>query len=407
MRILDDDLGLISEASEVISETMDFETIINPASWQSPGDYYQTMPARTRAVVDHVAEHDRRLKKQLREEVYPEFVRTGGIQLWESANQKYIEQLQQKRLYSGKVACADATVAPYNSVSLIGAQIGISRVAYQGGTSQFITNLLQWGMAVPRNISARDVVNAMRSRGDELKDKLSNVFVYAISLYMERKVLLDTGPDIFKLIQGTAFPYEMLVGSGTHHTMQSCLNLLGELIDDGNYACIVSNDSHRDLLTFGIGLEAGEYLVTDSGEEVLESFLHGNGTRDGAHYTDTKISKYKDQAGKTLSQKEVFENFRKQHGSKVVRGLLRAHRLSAPYVFYCNADKLQEAVHIMLADAQNSGPRGFPLLVDIADQYCSGAFRAGEYSQFMNAEFARASGGSIMYQSERTTRNKG
>ena len=102
MRILDDDLGLISEASDIISENIDFETIVNTASWQSPGDYYQTMPARTRAVIDHVAEHDRNLKEELRNDVYPEFVRSGSIQIWERANQKYIEQIQQKRLYAGR-----------------------------------------------------------------------------------------------------------------------------------------------------------------------------------------------------------------------------------------------------------------------------------------------------------------
>jgi hypothetical protein len=407
MRILDDDVGLIEEASGIIAENIEFENIVNPASWQSPGDYYQTMPARTRAVIDHVAEHDRKLKEELRNTVYPEFVRSGDIQIWERANQEYIEQIQQKRLYSGKVMCADATVAPYNSISLVGAQIGVSRVAYQGGTSQFVTNLLQWGMAVPRNVSAKDVVNAMRSRGEDLKEKLSNVFIYTVSLYMERKVLIDSGPGIFKLIQGTAFPYEMLVGSGRHYTMQICLDLLAQLIDDGNYACIVSNDSHRDLLTFGIGLEAGEYLVTHSGTEVLEDFLYGKGARGSAHYTDTKNPKYRDEAGNPLSPKELFDRFQKRHGAKVVRGLLRAHRLSAPYVFYCNRDKLHEAVHTLLADAQHSGPRGFPLLVDIADQYCSGAFRAGEYTDFMNAEFARASSGSLIYQSERTTRSKG
>lgn len=406
MNTLEDDLSAIAEASEVIAETLDFDSVVDPANWQSPGEYYQSMPALTRAVIDQVTEDDRVIRRELRETVYPEFLRTGEIKCWERANPDYIKQLQQKRLYPGKVVCADATVAPYNSLSLIGAQIGVSRVSYQGGTSQFVTNLLQWGVTMPRNITTHDIVNALRSRGVELKEKLSNVFIYTVSLYMERRVLLSTGPDSFKLIQGTAFPYEMLVGSGRHHTMQTCLNLLGDLFDDGNYACIVSNDSHRDLLTFGIGLEAGEYMVIDEGTDVLEVFLNGDGTSGGAHYTDTKIDKYRDEKGRSMSQKEVFGRFQREYGPKVVRGLLRAHKLGAPYVFYCNADRLHEAVHTLLADAEHTGARGFPLLVDLADQYCSGAFRAGEYTSFMNAEFARASGGSVMYQSERTTRDR-
>jgi hypothetical protein len=406
MNVLED-VSAVAEASEVMAETLNFDNIIDPANWQSPGDYYQNMPATSRAVINQVSEDDRVLKRELREEIYPELIKSGELKFWERANQNYIKQLQQKRLYPGKVVCADATVAPYNSLSMIGAQIGVSRVSYQGGTSQFVTNLLQWGMTMPRNITARDVVNALRSRGVELKEKLSNVFIYTISLYMERKVLLNTGPDTFKLIQGAAFPYEMLAGSGRHHTMQTCLNLLGDLIDDGNYACIVSNDSHRDLLTLGLGLEAGEYIITDSGTDVLNLFLNGDGTSGGAHYTDTPIDKYRDENGEKISQKQLFNRFKDKYGPRVVRGLLRANKLSAPYVFYCNEDKLHEAAHMLLADAEHTGARGFPLLIDFADQYCSGAFRASEYTNFLNAEFARASGGSVMYQSERTTRDKG
>jgi len=403
--ILEDGLADMVEASELVAETLDFDSVVNPANWLSPGDYYQIMPAATQAVAEQVVEDDKRLHGQLRDVFFPKLLETGELKSWRKVNQRYIRQLQQKRLYTGKVICADATVAPYNGLSVVGAQIGVSKVSYQGDTSQFVTNLLQWGVTMPRDINAQDVVNALRSRGNELKEKLSNVFIYTVALYMERKVLLDTGPDNFKLIQGTMFPHEMLSGSGKHHTMQSCLNLLGQLIDDGNYACIVSNDSHRNLLTLGIGLDAGEYIVTAEGTDVLEGFLSGDAERGGAHYADTKIDKYRDEYGNKLSQKDLFIRFQKKYGPRVVQGLLRPHKLSAPRVFYCNADKLDEAVHILLADAEHSGARGFPLLIDFADQYCSGAFRAGEYTNFMNAQFARASGGSVMYQSERSTRD--
>jgi hypothetical protein len=253
---------------------------------------------------------------------------------------------------------------------------------------------MHWGKELPRQTSAADIAQALRSRGKDLKDKLPNVFLYALSLYKERQVLLDTPPGTFKLIQGTIFPYEMLVGSGKQFTMRTCLKLLGDLIDDGNYATIVSHEADRDTILFGTALEAGEYIVVGTGTDLLREF------EDRAHYTTTPIAEY---GGK--SQKELFEEFRRRYGPKVVQGVLRAHRMSRPYIFYCNADRLEEAVHTLLADAANTGARGFPLLIDLADQYCSGAFRAGEYTSHLNAEFARASGGSMMYQSERSTRD--
>lgn len=382
------------EVEETFAANISFGNIISAANWQPPGEYYQTMPASARAAVSEVVESDERLRQELRHIYFPALKRQGTLKLWERANPRYLRALQERRIFSGQVFAADATVAKYETLSLVGAQIAVSRVSYQGSTGQIVSNIMHWGKELPRQTTAADIAAAIRSRGKELKNKINNEFLYAIALYKEREVLLESPKDSFKLIQGTIFPKELLAGSGTQHTMEICFALLGALIDEGNYATIVSHDSHRELVDLGFGLDAGEYAVVETGDEVLETFFHE------AHYTDTPIPQY---GGKT--QKQVFRKFQAEYGSRVVRGVLRAHPMSPPYVFYCNADRIHEAVHILLADAANTGPRGFPLLLDLADQYCSGAFKASEYSSHLNAEFARASGGSGMYQSERTTRD--
>ena len=381
------------DIDESFDMALDFDQIVDPANWQTPGDYYQSMPAATRVLVTSVVRGDEELRRELRENWFPEMVRTGTI-LWEQANQKYIETLQLKRLYSGEVIAADATLSKYETLSLVGAQIAVSKVSYQHSTGQIVSNIMHWGRELPRQATAKDIVEALRSRGEELKDKIPNMFLYTLALYKERQVLLDSPPESFKLIQGTVFPYEMLIGTGKQFTMLTCLKLIGNLIDNGNYATIVSKDSHRELLALGMALNAGEYIVVSSGKDILEAFLNN------ANYTSQPQPKY---GGK--SQIELFEEFKMRYGPKVVQGVLRAHQMSPPYVFYCNKDRLHEAVHILLADAANTGCRGFPLLIDLADQYCSNAFRASEYTNRMNAEFARASGGSGMYQSERQTRD--
>jgi hypothetical protein len=383
-----------AEIDETFDNNLSFESIVDPASWKPPGEYYQTMPAAARAAISRVVESDGQVRRELREVFFPQLVRENKNFLWEKAVPQYIELLQHKRLYTGEVVAADGTLARYETLSLVGAQIAISRVSYQGTTGQFVSNIMHWGKELPRNTSASDIVAALKSRGEELKNKIANIFLYALMTYKERQVLLEAGPGKFKLIQGPLFPHEMLSGSGKQHILLPCLKLIGAMIEDGSYAMIVSHDSHRDLLSLGLALDAGEYIVVRTGEEILNHYL------DNAHYTDTAIPQY---GGK--SQKQVFNDFKESYGRKVVQGVLRAHPMSPPYVFYCNKDRMEEAVHMLLADAANTGPRGFPLLVDLADQYCSGAFRASEYTNHMNAEFARASGGSGVYQTERSTRD--
>jgi len=389
-----DDPSAMPEIDEVFADAIDFDSIIQPGNWQHPGEYYRSTPAKTHGIVRAVVEGDERLRRELREEWFPKLLSHGDLLGWHRADPTYMNLLQKKRLFTGQVVAADGTLSKYETLSLVGAQIGISKVSYRGHTGQIVANLMCWGQEIPRNATAGDIVRAIQSRGDGLKDRLPNLVLYALMLYKERQILLESGPNAFKLIQGTLFPHEMLSGSGQLHTLVTCLTLIGKLIDDGNYATIVSKDSHRDLELFGMALNPGEYILTSRGTEILQHYF------DTANFTDTPISKY---GGR--SQKQVFREFQKTYGPKVVQGVLRSHPMAKPYVFYCNANRVKEAVHILLADASNSGPRGFPLLIDFADHYCSGSFQAGEYTNRMNAEFVRAARGSGIYQSERTTRD--
>src|SRR6266498_3063269 len=396
----EDEFSANAHIDETFEQELDFDSLIDSTSWQPPSQYYQAMPKSTRIAVESIVGSNEQLRQELREEYLPTLLRDGTLKCWSKANPHYIEMLQQKQLYAGHVAAADGTLAKYETLGLVGAQIAITRVTYQGNTGQLATNLMYWGKELPRKTTAADIAESIRSRSKELVDKLPNLFLYTLMLYKERQMLLESPPNTFKIMHGPIFPHEMLSGSGKHYTMKKCLELLEDIIEDGMYASIVTKErQYPELLILGLALDAGEYIIVNSGVDVLNHF-YGNGER--AHYTDTRIPEYGNK-----SQKDLFFDFQNSYGPKVVQGVLRAHPMSPPYVFYCNADsqKLDLAVHMLFADAANTGARGFPLLVDLADQYSSGAFKAGEYTEHMNAEFARASHGSGMYQSERSTRD--
>ena len=385
-----DDLGV----DATIADSDNFEAVIDPKNWRTPADYYRQMPLETRKAVSAVVMDDERLRNELRNIYLPELLQSGRIVVWERAMPEYIEAIQRKMLYTGRVVAADGTLAKYASLSFVGAQIAVSKVSYRGDTGQFVYDMKHWGKELPRKTTATDIAEALRSRKSVVHDRLPNIYLYALMTYKEREILLDSPPGTFKLIQGSVFPHEMLTGAGRSRVMTTSLKLIERLIDDGAYASIVSSSSDVELLDVGMALNAGEYLVAETGVEVLEDF------RSKAHYSSQAIPEYGNR-----SQIEIFKDFLERYGQKVVKGVLRAHRMSRPYVFFCNADRVGEAVHTLLADAANTGARGFPLLLDMADQHCSGAFKASEYTGRLNSEFTRASGGSIMYQSERSSRD--
>lgn len=377
-----------------LAEMVDFHAAIDPENWQTPGDYYRNIPMTTRAAVAAVVESDSRLREELRDIYLPALKRQNRILAWERASDRYIELLQQKKLYAGRVVAADGTLDRYASLSFVGAQIGLTRVSYQGDTGQVVANLMLWSRELPRETSAADIARAIRERAQISRDGLSNLLLHALMTYKEREFLLESGPDVFKLIHGPMFPYEMLTGAGRAHALTTCLKIIGKLVDDGHYAAIVSSSTDGELLDLGLALDAREYLIVQHGADILQSFLGD------ANFTRTPIAQY---AGK--SQIDVFEEFMCSYGSRVVQGVVKAHAQSRPFVFFCNSDNVDEAVHMLLADAENTGPRGFPLLIDLADRYCADSFKASEYTARVNAEFTRATGGSLMYQSERSTRD--
>src|SRR6266566_9301014 len=197
--------GEQENVDDTFEDTLSFEDIVASENWQPPGEYYRTMPLTTRSIIQTVVQSDARIAQELREIYLPELLRKGTLLDWGQIDERYVEALQRKRLYTGRVVAADGTLAKYETLSLVGAQIAITTVGYQGTTAQIVSNMMHWGKEIPRKTTAADIVKAVRSRGKELKEKLPNLFLYALMLYKERELLLNNPPGTFKLIHGPVF----------------------------------------------------------------------------------------------------------------------------------------------------------------------------------------------------------
>jgi hypothetical protein len=58
-------------------------------------------------------------------------------------------------------------------------------------------------------------------------------------------------------------------------------------------------------------------------------------------------------------------------GPKIVVGMFRASQLSPCQMFYAHVDHAHEAAMIAMADSVLQEHRGFPMLIDLADNLCS------------------------------------
>jgi hypothetical protein len=81
----------------------------------------------------------------------------------------------------------------------------------------------------------------------------------------------------------------------------------------------------------------------------------------------------------------------------------RASRIAPPQIFYAHEDHADIAAHIAIADSVLQEHRGFPLLIDLADNVCRGVFGRDTLEAPIATAYADA-GAPLQYLSERQTR---
>src|SRR5437868_1120482 len=99
------------EIDTVFENELNFDSLVDSVSWQSPGEYYQGMPAATRAIVESTVRSNEQLRRELREDYFPRLLHSGTLKCWSKADPRYVEAIQRKRLYTGQVVAADGTLA--------------------------------------------------------------------------------------------------------------------------------------------------------------------------------------------------------------------------------------------------------------------------------------------------------
>src|SRR5579859_4549198 len=119
----------IPDMDETFAEALDFQGSLDARNWKTPGEHYQSISRQIRQVVDDVVESDERMRNELRKNFFPQLIRAGTFRLGRRDN-RYVEKLQREHLYAGHVFAADGTLARYETLSLVGAQIAVSRVSY-------------------------------------------------------------------------------------------------------------------------------------------------------------------------------------------------------------------------------------------------------------------------------------
>jgi hypothetical protein len=226
----------------------------------------------------------------------------------------------------------------------------------------------------------------------EFANKIVSAPVLRAALQVrERELGLDDKfKNKYKIYHGPLIPFEMLANPGRAELkiLAVTIEILEKIIANKKCMSIVSRSQNDAYIRIGLSLNPGEYvqLKKSVGLEILE---------------DRSLLKDKDRWREEDYLK--VNNFINQRAMKIKVGLIKVSQ--RPYVFHAHEEIFDLAARIISRDSMFQKEKGFPLLVDYADNLCSTYFKASDFNKIIEYQLAKE-GEFLSEMSEETLRQK-
>lgn len=360
-----------SRFAQVFGEPL--EAVLDISTWRGGTDMqglYERLEIDSR-IGEALAQEDRataairaRILPALRDMSRPSAPPLGG--LWRVGLAE-LEKIHRGTLFAGHVDACDSTVQVHESLALTIIQIGIALVGYHGEEGTWAHRLYRRDLqGSPLNAVelARELLE-LRDPGshgpDDAHDQLTELGRRGITSYAERAVLTRLSNADWRMGSGSPAPYELLTGAGAMDLVMPSLDVLEELLTGHRRFIFVPTRGPRSLLTLGRALAPLEFAVVHKLRTYIADMVEAGHLR-----------------GHRLERAKAFVA---DAGEAVAVGVFRASSQAPPYVFYAPADEglCAQAAAIAVADATMQEHRGYPMLLDMAKQFCTAAFSREEF----------------------------
>lgn len=342
-----------------MSQHVTFKELLNQRTWHDYETYIEEgIHHYIETLSDEIA-HGKAMKQKVRDFVEAHFdIKRLPHELLE----------EEELLTSGQVIGVDGTVAIHKTISGAMAQIGVVAVNYQNERIQHSCFVSE----AQYNEEIKDVAEYLNAH--ESKNRiLSNLVIRAILFYREREIgLNDKFINHYKIYHGRLLPFELMTGLGKLRALETTLKILEAIIRNKRCFSIISRSQNDAFMRIGMALNSGEYFLlkhTNVGMELLrnEDFMAKDKWREEELLRMT--------------------HFLKQEASKILIGIIKISQ--RPYVFHAHQDYFEEAARIIARDAMFQREKGFPLLIDYADNLCSTLFKATDFNNIVEFKLAQ------------------
>jgi hypothetical protein len=385
---------------ESILATLDLDT------W-SAGEDLGKLYGRIDAEVREAVEQENTIRKTIREKIFPRLAgyegapKNAGVY---QASSEDIARVHRGLLLNGGVEACDGTHQVHDTLPLTIFQIGVGLVSYQGNQGTWGHRLFRRDLRVNGPDPTEEMLQLLEQRAQRgglnqpsQKDSLSELARRGIMSYAERAILLRRSTAPWRMGHGNPAPYELITGSGSLDLMVEATKVVRSLVEGHQkFVFVASEPSDRMLLTIGQALRPLEYAIVSTFKEAIYK------TVENGHYRmRTTVDTTWD--GVTLNPEAWIKRFRDVVAPQIVVGVFRATPLAPAQVFYAHAEHAHVAAHVALADSVFQEHRGFPMLIDLADNVCRSVFGGDTLTGPVSNAYVEA-GEPWRYLSERATR---
>ncbi|EPX57065.1 hypothetical protein D187_006819 [Cystobacter fuscus DSM 2262] len=354
----------------------ELSAVLDMVSWEAGHDFKRLF-AEFKTQVSQSVNKEESLRSIIRKQLFHQIksakLAPDGAGVF-PADLSWLDTIREQLLYQGLVEAVNSTVVSHDSLPISVTQIGVAIVSYNATTGVFSQRLFRKEMAAQVDGLAEAIAFIQKRQarsGAGRRDELSTLARRGIRTYAERAILLERATAEWRMGYGNPFAPELLSGSGYTSLLTVSLGLLRNLLEKHPKFVFVSDSLHDiGLLTLGNALNVGEYLILDTVEadslRIVDRWDYEN-----------------------RGQNEARQ-FVRECGPLVLRGLFRASDNAPPYLFYAHREHVHLAAHVALADSILRSERGFPMLLDVAEVACRGAFGAEGFMGLMHDAYTHA-----------------
>ncbi|MBL7780460.1 MAG: hypothetical protein JNM22_04515 [Saprospiraceae bacterium] len=336
--------------------------------------------------------------KTIRNEILPQLKKDrpelpfAGIQKF---SVEQIEKAHRGLLFNGGVTAVDATRVTHDTLPVTITQIGVCLVSYNGNFGSYAHRLFRRDLQLRGEDMLSEVMQLLEARkkrgaqGIEEEDmgRFSILAQRGLMAYAERAILMEEAQSSWRMGHGNPFAYELFVNfwASKKEVTARTLGLLSNIVDHQRFVYIPSTTSSRHLITLGNALEPLEFVLIDTAKQALLKIIESGNARE--------------------PMRGMQLDFAEKYGDQVVVGLFRCSTMSPPYLFYAHRNQVHTAALISIADGLLQEHRGFPMLIDLADQLCYSTFHPETFFASIRQAYADA-GQPFRFLGERETRNR-